>query len=152
MEEDVAEVARKLRRDAKASGAWEPALRRFGGWKLALTYGRKGGADAEAVAEKIVSASLGPEFLEHHKKVGPKPDPLDVHLFRWHLSASWARSGQPAESDRVRLGALVAALGVPEDLRKGEQPIVILQTVAAGMTMHSLVTHWRWDEPIEAHA
>lgn len=155
MEEDVAEIARKMRRAAKggAHDADNPVTRTLGGWKLVLSYGRKGGAELEAEAERFVAEKFGQEFIDQAKRTAPKPGPLDEFIFRWHLSASWSsrtHPNGPTATDKRRLADLVAALGVPEAARAGDQPIAVMQTTPQGTTMQSIVTHWRWDEPIEA--
>jgi hypothetical protein len=157
MEEDVAEIARKMRRTAKSAGrdADDPVTRRLGGWKLVLSYGRKGGPELEAEAERFVAEKFGQEFVDRAKKTAPKPGPLDAFIFRWHLSASWANSpgsNGPTARDKQRLADLVVALGVPEVARAGDQPMAVMQTTPQGTMMQSIVTHWRWDEPIEAKA
>jgi len=154
MDDDIAEIARKMRRDAMKPGhdAETPVTRRLGGWKLVLSYWRKGGAQIEADARRDLAKMFGQDFVEQHTKNAPKPGPIDPFLFRWHLSASWSNHGEATTSDKKRLADLVVALGIPEKERPGIQPIAVTHTTPQGAILKSVVTHWSWDEPIAAKA
>lgn len=134
--EDLAEMARKLRRNALRLGYFDAAERFLGGWKLCLSAGRPTAAD-DAQAEATMRKTFGEEFVRKHKEVGPKTDPLDRLLVHWHLSAAWHRGVAPNEHERRQLDTMVVALGVPEDARRGEQ-------LVTGAPVQ--VTHWRWKE------
>jgi len=123
--EEVDEIARDLRNEAKKSAFFRGTERLVHGYKLILSY-----TDAEGLIK--LSAQAPPS-------VRP-PTEADLSKVHWHLSASWRRRGEPSADAVKKLRDLVVALGVPEDRREGEQPTISIPQV----------THWIWTEKPDA--
>ena len=139
MIDSVADVARRLRRDAKKG----ETVRHWSGWRLALTHGPYEDAfDPDRVAFARQAANeLYERVHDRPAPAGAEMDALSREAQRglWHLSASW-RGGHPVEQGRAALAELLAAVGVPEAKRDGVQ-------YARVLTPHGTspqVTHWVW--------
>jgi hypothetical protein len=146
--DDVREVARKLRRDARRlNDYFDAAERRLGGWRLCLSISRVL-PDTDSRAEAMLRATLGEDFVREHREKGKKTEPTDALFLHCHLSTSWRHAGPPSDRERERLDELLAALGVPDDIRKGEQFASMSGPTGPG----AQVTHWRWKEAPEAKA
>lgn len=130
--DEPTDVARRIRRDARAN---RMAVRYWAGWRLQLTYGPY----EEAFEERIVSAARA--YLASIGEPVPADRSKDPYRDLWHLSVSW-RGGFPAEQGRRQLADLLAAIGVPEGKRAGEQ---VARTSTRGLA-NPQVTHWVWKD------
>lgn len=127
MIDSAADIARRLKREAKKSDPLHGASRHHAGWRLALTYGDPTPEQAKA----FIVERFGQEFYD---KV---PEDAENTGLEWHLSASW-RGGFPVEAGKLALDELLVALGVPEDKRTGFE--------FARVAGSPQVTHWMWSE------
>ena len=144
MIDSPSDVARRLRRDARAN---RRATRYWAGWRLELTFGPYELAlEPEWVA--LAKTTAAAVYEQVHGKTapdGPEAEAASLEAQRdlWHLSVSW-RGGHPAEPARLLLAELVVAIGVPEGERDGRQ-------VARVYNPHGQpspqVTHWTWKDP-----
>ncbi len=140
MIDSAADVARRLRRDARQ----REASRHWAGWRLALTFGPYETAFEPALAAaakrtdiEIMEAATGKPY-----ETTPEGEAAALASQRdvWHLSASW-RGNHPVEEGKRLLAELLAAIGVPEEKREGEQ---MARTFAPGGRPSPQVTHWMW--------
>ncbi len=143
MIEPAAEVARRLKRAARVSGALQGASRFYAGWRFALTYGDPEIPEAEA----LVTRMLGEDFAKAHKARHPNDAKIVEAILAdiWHLSASW-RGGLPVEDARRARDELLVALGVPEDHRTGHEVACVF---APDGRPSPQVTHWIWRAQVE---
>jgi hypothetical protein len=140
MIDSAADVARRLRRDARRG----EAVRHWAGWRLALTFGPYETAfdPARAAAAKRAAAAIMEEAAGAPVVVTAEMEAASLESQRdlWHLSASW-RGNHPVEEGRRLLAELVAALGVPAEGREGEQ---VARVYGADGRTSPQVTHWVW--------
>lgn len=140
MIESVADVARRLRRDARQ----REAVRYWAGWRFALTLGHYETAfdPARAAAAKRAATEIMEAVTGEPYETTPEAEAAAIESQRdlWHLSASW-RGNHPVEEGKRLLGELLVALGVPEEKREGEQ---IARTFVPGGRPSPQVTHWMW--------
>lgn len=144
MLDSPADVARRLRRDARAN---RRTTRYWAGWRLELTFGPYELAldPAWAALAKTTAAAVYEQAHGKPAPTGPEADAASLEEQRdlWHLSVSW-RGGHPAESARLLLSDLFVAMGVPEGKRDGYQPVRVLTPNGPSPQ----VTHWTWkDQP-----
>lgn len=135
MTDSPADVARRLRRDARAR---KLATRHWAGWRLELTHGPYEDAYA-ADPERVAFARREVERVFGEQDPADRVAAREAERDLWHLSASW-RGGAPAEEGRRLLAELVVALGVPEELRDGFQVARTYGPAGA----NPQVTHWAW--------
>ena len=149
MIDSPADVARKLRREARAKRS---ATRYWAGWRLELTFGPyelafgpERGAAARAAAKEVYEQLYGrPPSAE---ELDPERS-AELQRDLWHLSVSW-RGSHPVEEGKRLLAELVAALGVPDGKREGEQPARVF---APDGRQSPQVTHWTWRDPVQSGA
>ena len=138
--EPAADVARRLRRDTLRN---RHSTRYWGGWRIEVTHGPYELAFDPAFAAEI-RATCEQVWRKLHGEpplVGPESDAANFASQRdlWHVSASW-RGGEPVEVGKRLIAELVAALGVPEELREGAQ----VAQVRGPAGPSPQVTHWVW--------
>ena len=112
---ELADFARRFRRDAKRNKWPRGATRRLDGWRVALTFE----GPTETDTRPVVGPTFGKAFLVEHA-IREAKDSTVRDL--WHVAATWILGGEPSIAAKAQLSMLLVALDVPENRRRALEP------------------------------